>query len=91
LVEGFGLPLVEALGMGVPVIASDLPVFREIGADIPTYLNPRDDRGWESAIMEYSKDTSAARAAQLARLKDFRAPTWPGHFERVEAWLHTLG
>jgi glycosyltransferase involved in cell wall biosynthesis len=91
VVEGFGLPLVEALRMGVPVIASDVPVFREIGANIPTYLDPRDDRGWESAIMEYSKDSSVARAAQLDRIKGFKAPTWPDHFERVETWLRTLG
>lgn len=91
LVEGFGLPLVEALGMGVPVIASDLPVFREIGADIPTYLDPCDEAAWESAIMEYSPNGSHARAAQLDRIKGFRAPNWPAHFDRVEAWLRTLG
>ena len=91
LVEGFGLPLVEALGMGVPVIASDLPVFREIGADIPTYLDPRDETGWESTITEYSPDDSTVRAAQLDRIKGFRAPNWTTHFGRVEAWLRTLG
>lgn len=37
-VEGFGLPLVEAMSRGVPVIASDIPVFREIGQDYPVYF-----------------------------------------------------
>ena len=34
-IEGYGLPLVEALELGVPVIASNLPVFREFAADVP--------------------------------------------------------
>ena len=41
-VEGFGLPIVEALQLGVPVIASDLPVFRELAGGILTYLDPGD-------------------------------------------------
>jgi alpha-1,2-rhamnosyltransferase len=36
--EGFGLPLVEAMHLGVPVIASDIPVFREVGGDYPAYF-----------------------------------------------------
>lgn len=37
--EGFGLPLVEAMQRGVPVMASDIPVFREIGGDYVTYFD----------------------------------------------------
>ncbi len=36
--EGFGLPLVEAMEKSVPVIASNLPVFREIAGDYPVYF-----------------------------------------------------
>jgi glycosyltransferase involved in cell wall biosynthesis len=90
LAEGYGLPLVEALSMGVPVIASDLPVFREIGGDIPTYLSPLDGAGWEAAILDHAQSGSAARKARLERLRSFRPPDWTRHFDAVERWLSTL-
>ena len=40
--EGFGLPLVEAMWYGRPILASDIPVFREIGGDYPKYFPPDD-------------------------------------------------
>jgi len=88
--EGYGLPLLEALGSGVPVIASDLPVFREVGADIPDYLDPLEAPGWEAAIIDYSKPHSRARRAQLQRIRSFRTPDWDSHFAAVERWLADL-
>lgn len=89
-VEGYGLPLVEALRMHVPVIASDLPVFREIGGNIPDYLDPLDGPAWERAIVSYAKEGSTARNDQLQRLKGYQAPTWVDHFAAVNSWLATL-
>lgn len=37
--EGFGLPIIEALEHGLPVIASDIPVHREVGGDLAMYIN----------------------------------------------------
>jgi glycosyltransferase involved in cell wall biosynthesis len=85
--EGYGLPLIEALAAGIPVIASDLPVFREIGGDIPVYLNPTDAGGWKRVILDYAGSNSASRAVQLMRMNSFREPDWDGHFDRVELWL----
>jgi glycosyltransferase involved in cell wall biosynthesis len=89
-IEGFGLPLVEALQMGVPVIASDLPVFRESVDNIPDYLDPLDGPAWERAILSYADDGSTARDEQLQRLEGYQAPTWGDHFAAVNSWLATL-
>jgi glycosyltransferase involved in cell wall biosynthesis len=40
LAEGFGLPLVETLLLGKPLIASDIPAFREVAGNLPTYFEP---------------------------------------------------
>lgn len=86
-VEGYGLPLVEALAMGAPVIASDLPVFRELAGTIPEYLSPIDGAGWMRAIADYSNPMSIARTAQLDRSANWQAPSWHNHFAVVDRWL----
>jgi glycosyltransferase involved in cell wall biosynthesis len=88
--EGYGLPLAEALALGVPAIVSDLPAFRELAGDIPEYAGPRDAQRWSDLIAEYARPGSALRAAQLRRLAGFRAPTWESHFEQVDAFLADL-
>lgn len=40
--EGFGIPTIEALVLGIPVICSDIPVFHEVGGDLVTYFDPMD-------------------------------------------------
>lgn len=89
-VEGYGLPLVEALMLETPVIASDLRVFREIAGDIPDYLDPLDGLGWMDRIEHYALSDSPGRAAQKARMAGFTAPTWAEHFRAVDALLERL-
>jgi glycosyltransferase involved in cell wall biosynthesis len=50
--EGFGLPVIEALACGTQVIASDLPVLREVGSDAVTFCPVGDVDRWTSAIVE---------------------------------------
>ena len=88
--EGYGMPLVEALTVGVPVIASDLAVFREVAGAVPDYLSAIDGLGWAKAIEDYARPFSARRETQKQRMAHFAAPTWHGHFEHVHALLERL-
>lgn len=86
-VEGYGLPLVEALSLGVPAIASDLPVFHEIAGDIPDYVDPLDAIGWLKCVESFCQSDSARRTDQILRMSKFVPPTWARHFEVFEQLL----
>lgn len=64
--EGFGLPLVEAMQYGLPVLASDIAVFREIGADYPHYFDPHDERALHDAICRF-ESVAARSGARIPR------------------------
>ncbi|WP_240538405.1 glycosyltransferase family 1 protein [Rhodoferax sp. PAMC 29310] len=89
-IEGFGLPLAEALSLGTPVLASDLAVFKEIAHDIPEYIDPLDGVAWLEAVQDYVAETSPRRAQQLARMKGYQAPRWFEHFAKVDVLLGQL-
>lgn len=90
LAEGYGLPLVEALASGTPVLCSDLPVFREVGGAVPDFLDPEDGRAWREAVLDYARSGSARREAQLRRLDSWSQPTWEHHFAVVDGALRDL-
>lgn len=89
-VEGYGMPLVEALALGTPVIASDLSVFREIADDIPEYVDPLDGIRWAELVIDYARPEGKNRAAQLVRMQNFKVPDWSEHFSMVDALLERL-
>jgi len=84
--EGYGLPIVEALAVGAPVIASDIPVFREIAGDRSHRLNPIDGEGWLRAI------ASAANGEALGVSGGSNQPrsSPEAYFRGIEDFLHTI-
>ncbi len=87
LVEGFGLPIAEALALGVPVIASDIDAFREVGGGFADYIDPIDGPGWIAAFEDYVQPDSPRREAMLTRALGYHPGTWASHIEAVEAIL----
>ncbi len=80
-VEGFDLPLMEALSLGVPAIASDIAAHRELarGAKL---VDPLDGLGWVRAIE--AACTPGAPPASAA------GPAWTAHFSKIERELKAL-
>lgn len=76
LAEGFGLPVLEALASGLPVVASDLPAIREVAVDHATLVPPGDVEALRHAMNDAvgNARTTAADAARqaFARRYDWR-------------------
>jgi glycosyltransferase involved in cell wall biosynthesis len=81
--EGFGSPIIEALALGTPVIASDIAAHREAGGPHVTYLSPIDGVGWLSAIRSHVQHRSALRA----KLANYQARTWDQYVRQLDPFL----
>lgn len=73
IIEGFGLPLIEALHYGCPVMASDIPVFREIGADRCAYFPLDTPDGLVSQINELE---TSGELPSVQQSDDFKWINW---------------
>jgi len=76
LYEGFGLPVLEAMACGTPVVTSPLAAIPEVGGDAVLYCDPRDVRAVRDALQRIATDGAlrdALRARGRARAAEF---TW---------------
>jgi glycosyltransferase involved in cell wall biosynthesis len=80
--EGFGLPVIEALACGAPVVASELAVLREVAGDAAVYRPVGDVPAWAEAVHRLltCPETGPTRAERLARAAGF---TWAAHAHTV--------
>jgi len=92
LCESFGHPLVEAMASGLPIVASDIPVHREICGDAAAYFPVLDAAALADALRGLMKDAATrekltARGAE--RVKEF---LWEDHVARLlELWRGMTG
>ncbi|GAB3522365.1 glycosyltransferase family 4 protein [Arthrobacter monumenti] len=71
--EGYGLPVIEAMSVGTPVIASDIAIFREVGADAAAYVDPDSPEEFAEAVRSLAKPGhwTAMASAGLARASNY--------------------
>lgn len=88
--EGFGLPVIEASRCGLPVFASDIPIFRETGRDGAIYFRVNDPDALAEAIAGWA---AGARVAHPGRVLD---TSWSDAARRIldalerDAWTCRL-
>ena len=85
--EGYGLPIAEALAVGAPVVASDIPVFREIAGERFLPLSAIDGEGWLRAIAALATEKPPQSPTGDA---DHYATDMKAYFTDVEDFLQTI-
>jgi glycosyltransferase involved in cell wall biosynthesis len=91
--EGFGLPLVEAQRFGVPVIARNIPVFREVAGQEAVYFSGKSGRVMAACLKDWLKENEVA----CKRLEKKPGLSWPDSAAELAAivcenrWYKTFG
>ncbi|MCI4677318.1 glycosyltransferase family 4 protein [Rhodoblastus acidophilus] len=88
--EGYGLPVVEALNLGAPLIASDIAIFHETAGASATYLSPIDGLGWKNAILDFAKPDFPRRREALRAAAGCTAPTEADYFAAIDNFIAAL-
>ncbi len=88
--EGFGFPVVEALACGAVVLASDLPVLREVGENAALYAPVGDVRSWTAAARGIL-DGVGATPSRTLRLAHAGAFTWDRHASTILEAYREIG
>jgi glycosyltransferase involved in cell wall biosynthesis len=88
--EGYGFPAVEALAVSCPVIASDIPVFREVTQNCATYCQPLDGPGWSKALMAIADRDSVEWRTCSQRASSYKPPTWNEYFYELSCFVEAM-
>jgi glycosyltransferase involved in cell wall biosynthesis len=86
LAEGYGLPVAEALTLGTPVVASNIPSHLEVAGDCARFCPPGDVVAWDTAITRLTFDPEFAAASRAMAARFTPLPN-KLYYARVDAFL----
>jgi glycosyltransferase involved in cell wall biosynthesis len=84
-VEGFGLPLIEGLTLGIPVIASDIPAHREVALGYAELIDPIDGHRWLRTIEDMIEPTTQLAVRHRATNAAYVPMEWSQHVDQALA------
>ncbi|MDF2114110.1 glycosyltransferase family 1 protein [Roseiarcaceae bacterium H3SJ34-1] len=88
--EGFGLPIIEAHDRGVPVIASDIPIFREVAGDGALFIQLGDVAGFAASIEAIIANDTLHASLSKAAIVNAKRYTWNNSAAAAEAQIAAL-
>lgn len=76
LYEGFGLPVLEAMALGVPVLASDRASLPEVGGDAASYFDPTSSEELSRKLAWIARDAAARAGLRAAGYENVKRFSW---------------
>ena len=86
-IEGYGLPTIEALINGVPIVCSDIPVMREVGGRFCDYFDPDSSDELIKVISRYAGDMDAYNERKRLITEEYAPPKWRDTAAKMEALM----
>ena len=88
--EGFGLPIIEALEKKVPVIASDISVFKDVAGDFCDYFSLDDVDDLGKLVMKYINNENNIFENKVEQLKSYKITTWDESYSKFNDFFESI-
>lgn len=87
--EGFGIPVVEAMSSGTPVVLSDLPIFREVAGEAGHFFPAMDAQALSDQLLALGDRTAWTKSAQAA-IAQAQKFSWESSAKKLAALIRRL-
>lgn len=88
-VEGWGMPIVEGVAVGIPVVCSDIAAHRESGQNLVKYISVDDSLSWKNTILELSTSDELYTSI-VSNYVHYQYPLWSVHFQKLDPILENI-